>query len=196
MKKVKKEGGAGLQEWLSYQSRTREAVQPETDIIDWDEGIEVQEEWLPRELCEQRLREEAERKLAPALKSTPTPSVSATLEPSTLEPVILERVSLEYVSLEHVSLEHVSLEPATLDVLASRSADLTPEVVLDDVPLVAPVTAAASQESVAVTSIVKQFETREVSPRESNLREFRGKAATPTQFESNDLVSAVPAFHR
>jgi len=63
MKHQKSEDGAGLQDWLSYQARTQAAVHPETDVVDWDDGIEVQEEWLPRELCEQRLRDESERRL-------------------------------------------------------------------------------------------------------------------------------------
>jgi hypothetical protein len=155
MKKVKQEGGAGLQEWLSYQSRTRAAIQPETDIIDWDEGIEVQEEWLPREMCEQRLREEAERKLAPAIQSAPVSSVAPPLEVAAL--------------------------PAT---------EAAPVVELEDVPLTAP--AGPSQPA---TTSEQQPETKEVSARESAPREFRGKAAAPTQFEVNDLVSAVPAFH-
>ena len=148
MKKVKQEGGAGLQEWLSYQSRTRETIQPETDIIDWDEGIEVQEEWLPRELCEQRLREEVERKLEPAVKSTPMPSV-----------------------------------PTASELPALPNADAAPVVEVEDVPLTAPAVARPSQP-----------ETHEVSTRESAPREFRSKAAAPTQFETDDFVSAMPAF--
>ncbi len=61
MKNQKREGSGGLQDWLSYQSRTRTVAVPEHDVIDWDDGIQVQEEWLPREQCEQRLREEAGR---------------------------------------------------------------------------------------------------------------------------------------
>jgi hypothetical protein len=157
MKKVKQEGGAGLQEWLSYQSRTRATIQPETDIIDWDEGIEVQEEWLPRELCEQRLREEAERKLAPDIKSAPVASVPPPLEVATL-PI--------------------------------AGAALVVEV--EDVPLTAPAAAGPSQPA---TTGEQQPETKELSARESAPREFRSKAAAPTQFEADDLVSAVPAFH-
>lgn len=156
MKKVKKDGSAGLQEWLTYQSRTREPIQPESDIIDWDEGIEVQEEWLPRELCEQRLREEAERKLAPATKSTSTPSVSQPLE-----------------------------------VAAPPSAVAAPVVEMEDVPLAVPTVAGPSQPATGDS----QSETKALSARESAPREFRNKAAAPTQFEAHDLVSAVPAFH-
>ena len=89
MKNQKKDGGgAGLQDWLSYQARTAAVVHPETDVIDWDEGIEVQEEWLPRELCEQRLREGAER-------VEPSQSLQATA--ADLTPVIeLQNIPLEY----------------------------------------------------------------------------------------------------
>jgi hypothetical protein len=157
MKKVKQEGGAGLQEWLSYQSRTRATIQPETDIIDWDEGIEVQEEWLPRELCEQRLRDEAERQLAPAIKSAPLPSV----------PPLLEVAELPF-------------------------ADPAPVVEVEDVPLTAP---AAAEPSQPATTGEQQPETKEVGARESAPREYRSKAAAPTQFEADDLVSALPAFN-
>lgn len=109
MKKQKRDGGGGLQDWLSYQARTRrEPVRPETDVIDWDEGIEVQEEWLPRELCEQRLREEAERLIPEAVSiQSPVPVASDT-------PVI----ELPDVALQEI--EAAAL-PAELPVCAQES---------------------------------------------------------------------------
>jgi hypothetical protein len=183
MKKVSKEDGAGLQEWLTYQSRTREVVQPETDVIDWDEGIEVQEEWLPRELCEQRLREEAERKPIPP-RMVPTLPVTA--------PLPAEFVAASQVLTFEVPIE----EPAAPAIIASAVAD--PEVIevevveVEDVPLVAP---AAAECPVADTALAaaKQPEAKQISPREPP-REVRSKPATPTQFVTDDLASAVPAF--
>jgi hypothetical protein len=191
MKKAKKEGGVGLQEWLSYQSRTREVVQPETDIIDWDEGIEVQEEWLPRELCEQRLREEAERQLAPVAINTPASSVTmAEADPSsaaTPSPVVVlaSVVEVEVVEVEVVEVDDVPLTaPATAPTTT---------------PATAPLTAVPSQVGAVPMSpmmIARQPETKEISSRESRPWEFRSKQPAPTQFESNDLASAVPAFYR
>ena len=172
MKKVNKEGGAGLQDWLSYQSRTREVVQPETDVIDWDEGIEVQEEWLPRELCEQRLREEAERKLAPAIKNTPAASAAP------------------------AAVAAPEISPAVTTSVPELTISAVVEV--EDVPLAAPVVVVteAAPEAVLAMVIAKQPETRQVGVRESSARDFLRKMAAPTQFELNDLASAVPAFHR
>jgi hypothetical protein len=165
MKKVKQEGGGGLQEWLSYQSRTRETIQPATDTIDWDDGIQVQEEWLPRELCEQRLREEAERKLTPDSKLVPAAS---------------------------------TLPPASTAGCAAASP--APIVAIEDVPLtVAAATAApqgAPESATDKASVTTSAELAEVNTRDSAVRQFRSKVAAPTQFETDDLVSAMPAFHR
>src|SRR5437868_9487077 len=97
MKKAKRESVVGLQEWWSYQARTRAAVRPESDVIDWDEGIEVQEEWLSREMCEQRLREEAERRAAPTVRRVAMPRVTPVVE---IEDVALASAALAATALD------------------------------------------------------------------------------------------------
>lgn len=179
MKKVKKEGGAGLQEWLSYQSRTREVIQPETDIIDWDEGIEVQEEWLPREQCEQRLREEVERQLAPM--------VAASMPSSAPIAAAAEGVAPSEVAAPAVV---AIAEVAIAEVVAAAEI-----VEVEDVPLTAPAAVETPSTSIATPLVTKQPETKEVTARESS-REVRSKPAAPTQFVTDDLASAMPAFQR
>jgi hypothetical protein len=182
MKKASNEGGAGLQEWLSYQSRTRELAQPETDIIDWDEGIEVQEEWLPRELCEQRLREEAERKPVPT-KIEPTFPVAA--------PLPAEFVAASQVLTFEVPIAEAAVGDVTVSELIV-CAEIPSEVVeVEDIPLAAP---PAPERPVADTAPpAKQPEAKQMRAREAP-REVRSKPATPTQFVTDDLASAVPAF--
>jgi len=112
MKHQKSEDGAGLQDWLSYQARTQAAVHPETDVVDWDDGIEVQEEWLPRELCEQRLRDESERRL-PSESSTPV--------------VELQNVPLEYFRSTESKDRKVAESKTTQDIP-------TPDVLSQGIP--------------------------------------------------------------
>lgn len=171
MKKVKREGGGGLQDWLSYQSRTREVVRPETDTIDWDEGIEVQEEWLTREQCEQRLREEVERKFAPVAKSPP--------QPAPMTPV--------------VEVEDIGLDIA----LASLAPTTTVSVAAPEESSARPIEIGKPAE--LATAALKAVESKAAEIKEASLpisREVKSKPAVPAQFETDDLASAVPAFHR
>jgi hypothetical protein len=207
MKKVNREDSAGLQEWLSYQSRTRAAVQPASDVIDWDEGIEVQEEWLPREMCEQRLREEAERQVMPAARSVPniTPvvevedvslcaevpaarsidtaadAVSATqLQTSANGNAAepgVEAVVVESIAIEAITIEAIAVEPTAVEPLVIQATSI--------------IEAAAPE-----AHFVREIAPREPSAREIAPREPKSKFPAPAQFETGDFASALPAFDR
>jgi hypothetical protein len=155
MKNQKRDGGgAGLQDWLSYQARTAAAVHPETDVIDWDDGIEVQEEWLPRELCEQRMREGSEQ-------AQPTESDAA--DPPVIE---LQNVPLEYVpptggrsrktlesqlTLDDIEIEYV--EPPAVD--APTAVDIPMQIVASQDEPAAPETIAPVPADEPATVVVQ-----------------------------------------
>jgi hypothetical protein len=190
MKKATREDAAGLQGWLSYQARTREvAARPESDIIDWDEGIEVQEEWLTREQCEQRMREETERKLVPVAKSlTPVVEVEdialASPPPLATAPVTAAE---EQTTLKQVEISKpVEIGPIEIGPTEIRPTEIRP-------------TGLRQTETKSVefrSAELKSAEIKGISPRDTSSREIKSKPAAPAQFETHDLASAVPAFHR
>jgi hypothetical protein len=218
MKDQKTDGdGAGLHDWLSYQARTAAAVQRETDVVDWDEGIEVQEEWLPRELCEQRLRDEVER--VPAANGASDSEITPVVE--------LQNVPLEYFGAPEskdrkaaeaqftvTALEDAELDASGIEVIESEfaeadfSLDLAPSDLMQDLPGQAvAVTIDPQARETTLADLINPMKAQQsladvaavvIDPQIAAVREIttwaeisEPKAAAPVPIEASDIATSI-----